>query len=60
LPLFHYDASPQLVQSIKYMMELAGFPVGPTRPPRLALPQADYDRIREAFEAAVRPSGVSS
>ncbi|TGU84996.1 dihydrodipicolinate synthase family protein, partial [Mesorhizobium sp. M00.F.Ca.ET.186.01.1.1] len=37
LPLFHYDASPQLVQSIKYMMELAGFPVGPTRPPRLPL-----------------------
>ncbi|MEK3948621.1 dihydrodipicolinate synthase family protein [Paenibacillus sp. FSL H7-0703] len=60
LPLFHYDASPQLVQSIKYMMELAGFPVGPTRPPRLALPQADYDRIREAFEVAVRPSEVSS
>ncbi|MBE0342391.1 dihydrodipicolinate synthase family protein, partial [Paenibacillus sp. 28ISP30-2] len=60
LPLFRYDASPQLVQSIKYMMELAGFPVGPTRPPRLALPQADYDRIREAFEVAVHPSGVSS
>lgn len=56
LPLFHMDASPQLVQSIKYMMELAGFPVGPTRPPRLPLPEADYQLIREAFEYAVRPN----
>ncbi|MFG1732192.1 dihydrodipicolinate synthase family protein [Paenibacillus sp. 843] len=53
LPLFHFDASPQLVQSIKYMMELAGFPVGPTRPPRLPLPEADYAAIKEAYEFAV-------
>lgn len=53
LPLFHYDASPQLVQSIKYMMELAGFPVGPTRPPRLPLPQEYYAGIKQAFERAV-------
>jgi 4-hydroxy-tetrahydrodipicolinate synthase len=53
LPLFHYDASPQLVQSIKYMMELAGFPVGPTRPPRLQLPQEQYDSIKKAFDFAV-------
>ncbi|MFD1175893.1 dihydrodipicolinate synthase family protein [Paenibacillus puldeungensis] len=53
LPLFHFDASAQLVQSIKYMMELAGFPTGPTRPPRLPLPEADYKAIREAFEYAV-------
>jgi 4-hydroxy-tetrahydrodipicolinate synthase len=52
LPLFHYDASPQLVQSIKYMMELSGFPVGPTRPPRLPLPAADYEAIKEAFDYA--------
>ncbi|NGQ97439.1 dihydrodipicolinate synthase family protein [Brevibacillus sp. SYP-B805] len=52
LPLYRYDASPQLVQAIKYMLELAGFPVGPTRPPRLPLPQADYAAIREAFQAA--------
>ncbi|QYR19503.1 dihydrodipicolinate synthase family protein [Paenibacillus sp. sptzw28] len=52
LPLFHYDASPQLVQSIKYMMELSGFPVGPTRPPRLPLPAADYEAIKQAFEYA--------
>jgi len=53
LPLFHYDASPQLVQSIKYMMELADFPVGPTRPPRLPLPEADYQGIKKAFDFAV-------
>lgn len=59
LPLFHYDASPQLVQSIKYMMELAGFPVGPTRPPRLPLPEAEYEVIQRAFEHAVNrhPAG---
>jgi 4-hydroxy-tetrahydrodipicolinate synthase len=53
LPLFHYDASPQLVQSIKYMMELAGFPVGPTRPPRLPLPEDYYADIKKAFDYAV-------
>lgn len=53
LPLFHYDASPQLVQSIKYMMELADFPVGPTRPPRLPLPQDYYAGIKKAFDYAV-------
>ncbi|MFC5469216.1 dihydrodipicolinate synthase family protein [Cohnella suwonensis] len=53
VPLFHYDASPQLVQSIKYMMELAGFPVGPTRPPRLPLPEAGYQAIKKDFEYAV-------
>lgn len=52
LPLFHFDASPQLVQSIKYMMELAGFPVGSTRPPRLPLPSPDYASIKQAFELA--------
>ncbi|RAS85866.1 dihydrodipicolinate synthase family protein [Priestia endophytica] len=49
LPLFRYDASPQLVQSIKYMMELAGKPVGPTRPPRLPLSKEQYQKIEEAF-----------
>ncbi|WP_372629270.1 dihydrodipicolinate synthase family protein [Cohnella sp.] len=53
LPLFHFDANPQLVQSIKYMMELAGFPVGPARPPRLRLPEADYQAIKKAYEYAV-------
>jgi len=53
LPLFRFDASPQLVQSIKYMMELAGFPVGPTRAPRLPLPDAEYEAIRQAYQHAV-------
>ncbi|EJL32911.1 dihydrodipicolinate synthase family protein [Brevibacillus sp. BC25] len=52
LPLFHYDASPQLVQSIKYMMELANFPVGPTRPPRLPLSEEYYAGIKKAFDYA--------
>lgn len=55
LELFHYDAGPQLVQAIKYMMELAGFPVGPTRPPRLPLSEPEYAGIRTAFEKAVAP-----
>ncbi|GED69366.1 dihydrodipicolinate synthase family protein [Brevibacillus reuszeri] len=53
LPLFHFDASPQLVQSIKYMMELANFPVGPTRPPRLPLSEVYYADIKKAFDFAV-------
>ncbi|WP_126428353.1 dihydrodipicolinate synthase family protein [Brevibacillus marinus] len=52
LPLFHYDAQPQLVQAIKYMMELAGQPVGPTRPPRLPLGEADLAAIRQAYRHA--------
>ncbi|MGC5324626.1 dihydrodipicolinate synthase family protein [Brevibacillus sp. SYSU BS000544] len=53
LPLYKFDASPQLVQAIKYMMELSGFPVGPTRPPRLSLDEAEYAKIREAYQFAV-------
>lgn len=60
LPLFHFDASPQLVQSIKYMMDLAGFPAGPTRPPRLPLPEADCLAIQEAFDRAVGRSQPAS
>ncbi|MDX8366427.1 dihydrodipicolinate synthase family protein [Cytobacillus sp. IB215665] len=52
LPLFHYDASPQLVQYIKYMMELAGQPVGTTRPPRLPLSSEEYEDVKKAFQRA--------
>lgn len=52
LPLFHFDASPQLVQYIKYMMELIGKPVGPSRPPRLPLRQEEYAKVKEAVEQA--------
>ncbi|RYM05028.1 dihydrodipicolinate synthase family protein [Sporolactobacillus sp. THM7-7] len=52
LPLLHYDAKPILVQAIKYMMELAGQPVGPVRPPRLPLTDKAYSEIKEAFSNA--------
>ncbi|MDR6224918.1 dihydrodipicolinate synthase family protein [Desmospora profundinema] len=58
LPLFHYDADPQLVQSIKYMMELAGQPVGPTRPPRLPLTEEHYAKVKAAFKRAVAHRSV--
>lgn len=57
VPLFHYDASPQLVQAIKYAMELAGRRAGPTRPPRLPLPEEELLIIRRAFELAASGDG---
>ncbi|WP_274649252.1 dihydrodipicolinate synthase family protein [Paenibacillus humicola] len=53
LPLFHYDAGPRLVHAIKYSLELAGHPVGPTRPPRLPLEEEELKAIREAYDYAV-------
>ena len=41
LPLLRYDSTPRLVQSIKYGLEHMGRPVGPTRPPRMPLGEAD-------------------
>lgn len=58
LPLFHYDASPQLVQSIKYMVELSGIKVGPTRPPRLPLTEEAYAGIKLAYRFATGKSLV--
>ncbi|WP_199615973.1 dihydrodipicolinate synthase family protein [Paenibacillus alkalitolerans] len=61
LPLFHYDAGPQLVQAIKLSMEFAGIPAGPTRPPRLALNEQEQQEVRAAYEYAVnRPQRVKS
>jgi 1-pyrroline-4-hydroxy-2-carboxylate deaminase len=51
--LYHYDTVPQMFQALKYMMELAGQPVGPTRPPRLALTDDAYMTIKEEFEKVV-------
>jgi 4-hydroxy-tetrahydrodipicolinate synthase len=60
LPLLHYDAKPILVQAIKYMMKLAGQPVGPVRPPRLPLTGATYAAIDKAFaEVRVQPTEPS-
>ncbi|RSL33546.1 dihydrodipicolinate synthase family protein [Salibacterium salarium] len=56
LPLFHYDAQPQLVQSIKYMLELAGQDCGSTRPPRLPLPTEMYEKIKADFHYAKETS----
>mgnify|MGYP000884787643 FL=1 len=53
LPLFHFDASPQLVQAIKLTMEFAGRSAGPTRPPRLPLSEQEREKLRAAYEYAV-------
>ncbi|MFS1512866.1 dihydrodipicolinate synthase family protein [Chengkuizengella sp. SCS-71B] len=58
LPLFHYDARPELVQAIKYTLELAGRPGGPTRPPRLPLSSSDLKLIKEAYELAISKDEV--
>ncbi len=52
IPLMHYDAMPQLVQAIKYSVELAGKTAGPTRPPRLPLSDEEYQKIKAAHEKA--------
>lgn len=56
LPLMHYDAMPQLVQAIKYSVELVGKPAGPTRPPRLPLSAEEYQMVKKAHEKAVTVS----
>jgi 4-hydroxy-tetrahydrodipicolinate synthase len=53
LPFFHWDASPRLVQAIKYGLELAGRPVGGARPPRLELTLEEKREIRDAYEYAI-------
>jgi len=53
LPLFHYDADPRLVQAIKYTMELAGRPAGPSRPPRLPLSDEEKMAVKAAYDYAV-------
>ncbi|MFE5430740.1 dihydrodipicolinate synthase family protein [Peribacillus simplex] len=54
LPLSHYDAQPNLVQAMKYCLELKGRPVGPTRPPRLPLATDELEKIKEAFELSTK------
>ena len=51
LPLLRYDTGPTLVQAIKYGLYAIGRPVGPTRPPRLALEAPDRERIEAALDA---------
>ncbi|HEY1213082.1 MAG TPA: dihydrodipicolinate synthase family protein [Bryobacteraceae bacterium] len=52
LPLFRYDSKPILVQAIKYTMDLAGMPMGGTRPPRLPLTEEEYREIEAAYKLA--------
>jgi 4-hydroxy-tetrahydrodipicolinate synthase len=51
LPLLRYDAQPYLVQAMKYACELAGHPLGQTRPPRLPL---DASLQRDVAQALAR------
>ncbi len=53
LPFFHWDSGPRLVQAIKYGMELAGRPMGLSRPPRLPLTEKEKADIREAYDYAL-------
>jgi len=53
LPLFHWDASPRLVQAIKYGMELVGRPAGGSRPPRLALTEEEKRDVQAAYAYAI-------
>ncbi len=53
IPLFHWDASPRLVQAIKYGLELAGRPMGVSRPPRLPLTEEEKAEIKEAYDYAM-------
>ncbi len=61
LPLLRYDAQPYLVQAMKYACELAGHPLGTTRPPRLPLDpaiQRDIERALARSRVGV-PVGLS-
>jgi dihydrodipicolinate synthase/N-acetylneuraminate lyase len=50
-PLSRLDMDPRLVQSFKAALDLQGRYGGPTRPPRLALTDADMERVRDAMRA---------
>lgn len=53
MPLLHLDARPDLVQCIKLCEAIAGRGSALTRPPRLALPQAEAAEIRVMMEKAM-------
>ncbi|MFU8841844.1 MAG: dihydrodipicolinate synthase family protein [Nitriliruptoraceae bacterium] len=53
LPLLRWDTGPRFVQAIKLTQELVGQPMGPTRPPRLPLPDADQAVIRQQLDRAL-------
>jgi dihydrodipicolinate synthase/N-acetylneuraminate lyase len=57
LPLARLDMTPKLVQYFKAALDLTGSHGGPTRPPRLALTQAEEETVREAV-AALKPVAI--
>ncbi|MGH3321055.1 MAG: dihydrodipicolinate synthase family protein [Streptosporangiaceae bacterium] len=53
LPILRWDADPRFVQAIKIALEEAGRYGGPTRLPRLPLPDAEAGEVRKAARAAL-------
>ena len=54
MPLLHLDARPDLVQCIKLCEHLVGRGSWRTRPPRLALPDADCSFVEQAMAHALK------
>ena len=54
MPLLHLDARPDLVQCIKLCEQLMGRGSWRTRPPRLALPDADRMFVEQAMALALK------
>ncbi len=54
MPLLHLDARPDLVQCIKLCEHLVGHGSWRTRPPRLALPDADRTFVEQAMANALK------
>ncbi len=54
MPLLHLDARPDLVQCIKLCEHLMGRGSWRTRPPRLALPDADRESVELAMSHALK------
>ena len=52
LPLLRWDTGPRFVQAIKLTQSLVGQSMGPTRPPRLPLADADVALITSQLERA--------
>jgi 4-hydroxy-tetrahydrodipicolinate synthase len=57
LPLARLDMTPKLVQYFKAALDLTGSHGGPTRPPRLALTEAEQQTVRAAV-AALEPAAI--
>ncbi len=58
LPLARLDMTPKLVQYFKAAQDALGFVGGPTRPPRLALTEAEEAMLRDAVTALRAPEAV--